>query len=71
MEGNSSRGGASTKTAKGREPSQSVAEKRGRIQARLKYAQGLAVIQPKALGRGARVKSSRYGYNQRKNQGNN
>jgi len=63
LEGSPLRGGVLRKTTMGREPSQSVAGKRKkRIQTRHKYAQSLAVIQPKAPGRGARVKGFIIGY---------
>jgi len=53
----------------GHEPSQSVAEKRKDDSDKAQMAQAMAVNQPKALGRGARIKASQYSYNQGKNQG--
>jgi len=54
LKGSSSRGGASRKTATGREPDQSVAEKRGCTWARPEMAQAITVNQPKAPGRGGK-----------------
>jgi len=55
LEGSSSRGGASRKTATEHEPDQSVAKKRkGCTRVRPEMAQVMAVNQPKALGRGGK-----------------
>ena len=44
---------------------------KGCIRIRTEMTQGIGGKQPKARGEGARVKTSRYGYNQRKNQSSN
>ena len=52
LEGSSSRGGASMKTTTGCELSQSVVGKRKRHSRKTRMAQGMAVNQSKAPGRG-------------------
>ena len=66
LEGSSSRGGASKKTETGRESGQSVSRKR-----RVHSTKALGHYggeSAKSLSEGVRIKASRYGYNQGKNQ---